>query len=300
MRHRPVSVVALFILVPAAVIFGQGGKVSIRLLPKPNRTAHFEMTQEMYMDVIYEGTADASEQQSPNLVKMTGKSTFAFTQKNGAMNKQGKMEAQVTYNKLSMKRSMNGEAMPLEDAGDKLIGKTITLIFDKEGNVVDVKVPREVEIPADMFKQIMTSMYNNLPKDPLAIGETTTMPFSMTLPIPEVGPDPLNMEGQTRYKLVAIAKDGGDRMARFEQTVEATLAKTIEVDTLNGKGKVKIEFKLTGGGGLELNLGKGILKTGDMLTTIDGKMEMAPDLPNAKLQKIMLHGTTKMVSSGHN
>jgi hypothetical protein len=174
------------------------------------------------------------------------------------------------------------------------------MTFDKEGNVVDVKVPPEVEIPADTLKQMMVSMYNNLPRIPLAIGETATMPFSMALPIPTLGAGPLNMDGQSKFKLVSISRESEESLARFEQTVEASLVTMIEVETPDGKGKVNVDFKLTGGGALQLNLDRGILKSGEMLTTIDGKMTMAGDVQKAKLQTIKLHGTTKMVSSGRN
>jgi hypothetical protein len=292
--------VALFILATSAAIVAQGGKVIIRLIPRPNQTAHFEITQEMDLEVVYERNLEASGKTTSDPMKMTGKSTWVFTQKNGEMNEQGNMEAQITYDRLSMERSMNGKTLTADNLADSLIGKTITLTFDKEGNVVDVKVPPEVNIPADMFRQIMDSMYNNLPKTPLAIGETVAVPFSMPLPIPTPGAGPLNLEGQSKYKLVAIASDGKDSLPRFEQTVEAALVKTIEVDTPSGKSKVNVNVQLTGGGVLELNLNKGILKTGDMQTTVDGKISMVTDVQKAKLQTIKLHGTMKMVSSSHN
>ena len=295
--NRPLRIAALFMLVAADRVGAQGEKILIRLLPKPNQTVRFEITQETDVDVVYEGNRDASSQY-PGNEKTKGKSTFAFTQKNGAVNEQGRMEALVTYDKVSMESSVNGKTEPADNTSDKLIGKTITLIFDKEGAIVDVKVPREVEIPADTFKQIMSSIYSNLPTTPLAIGETATMPFRMTLPIPEMGSGPLDLEGQTKYTLVSIANENGGRVARFEQTVSAGLIRAFEVDTYTGKGKVRVDFKLSGDGALQLNLDKGIMTAGNLLTTLDGNMTMDGGAQNAKSQVIRFHGTTKMVSTG--
>ncbi len=290
-------ITALLILACLAGAGAQDEKVVIRLLPKPNQSVRFEMIQETDVDVIYEGIRDTSSQGTAN-EKMMGKSVFAFTQKNGAMDDSGKMEAKVTYEKVSMERSMNGKPEPADDTSDKLIGKTITLTFDKEGSVVDVKVPPEVEIPADTFKQVMSSLYSNLPRAALAIGETATMPFRMTLPIPDMGSGPLDMEGQTKYRLMSITSEERGRVARFEQTVEASLTRGIEVDTYTGKGKVQVDFKLSGGGTLQLNLDQGIMKAGDLLTTLDGNMTMEGASQNAKPQVIRFHGTTKMASTG--
>lgn len=296
-RHHLLPIAASIILATTAC-FAQGDKVIIRLLPKPNQTVRFEMTQEMNMDVVYEGAPDVAGQASSNVEKMTGKSIFAFTQKNGALNDQGKMEAQVTYDRLIIEQSMNGKTVPVDEEVSKLVGKTIVLTFDGEGNILDVKVPPEVEVPAETLKQMMASMYSNLPKTPVAVGETAAMPFSMALPIPSPGPDPLNLEGQTKYRLLSVDKESEGSLARFEQTVEAVLLKTFDVTTAEGKGKASVDFKLTGAGALRLDPDKGILKTGEMLTTIDGTMTVST--LQAKPQTVRLHGTTKMSSTGRN
>ena len=73
-RYHPILAVALFILATSAAIVAQGGKVIIRLIPRPNQTAHFEITQEMDLEVVYEWNLDASGKTTSNPMKMVSSS----------------------------------------------------------------------------------------------------------------------------------------------------------------------------------------------------------------------------------
>jgi hypothetical protein len=202
------------------------------------------------------------------------------------------MPAEITYDEILVERSINGKPVPVENAGGMLAGKTVTFTYDGKGNVIDVKAPPDIGFSGDSLKEMMGSLVS-LPDVPLAIGETATMPFSMPLPIPSPGEEPLNMKGRARYKLLELLKDGSDRIARFEQTVEAKLDTTVDLPLPSGLAKVYLNFSVTGGGGVQLNVDKGVVKSGDVLSTIDGSMYMIPQGSDKKMQALTVHGTTR-------
>jgi hypothetical protein len=249
------------------------------------------MVQEMELDIT---TAEAgvSPEAAAAPTKMQGKTTFAFTQKTGNEDKQGNTPADVTYDQITVERSMNGKPMPGDKLGENLVGKTANLIYDKSGRIIDVKIPPETGLSPDSLKEMMSSMIG-LPERPLAVGEASTMPFTVPLPIPSPGSEPLRLQGEAHYKLVEIVSDGNDKVARFEQIVEAALNTVVQLDLPSGPAKIHLSFKLTGGGGLQLNLDKGVVTSGDIQSTIDGNMYMTPSGSDQKLQNMTLHGTTR-------
>src|SRR5512138_14879 len=112
-------VIALAVLFAAA----QESKISIRLLPRANETVRFRMTQEMDMDISVQDSDPASADpagQKPapaSATKMLGKTVFAFTQKTGAPDKEERLPVEVTYDQISVERSVNGVTTPGEGLG---------------------------------------------------------------------------------------------------------------------------------------------------------------------------------------
>ena len=120
----------------------------------------------------------------------------------------------------------------------------------------------------------------------------------MPLPIPAPGPEPLNITGQTKYRLLALEGEGDDRIARMNQTVEAGLVTTMDIPLPKGSAKVSIQFNVSGSGALELNLGRGIMKSNQMIMTIKGDMTLTSDAPDVSSQSLKLLGVVKMTSTG--
>ncbi len=284
-----------------AILFGvvQEPKISIRLLPRANETVRFRMTQELDMDITVQdsdpGAADpAAARAAPaSGTKMLGKTVFAFTQKTGTPDKDDRLPVEVTYDQISVERSVNGVTTPGDGLGRDLVGRTVRMIYDKTGRIVDVKIPPDLAMNPDALKETMTSLLGNLPHEAIAIGETASVPFSAPLPVPTPAGDDLKMTGEMRYTLLSVAKEGNDRFARFEQTLEAKLVTTSELALPSGPGRVHISFKLAGAGGLRINLDKGVISSGDVSSTIDGNMYMTPAGSETKLHTLTLHGTTK-------
>jgi hypothetical protein len=269
-------------------------KFTIRPLPRGNETVKFRMTQAMDMEISAQDADEAGAATTPaSTTKMLGKTVFAFTQKSGNQDKQGHLPVDVTYDQITVERSINGVPTPGEGLGRDLVGRTVRMTYDRDGKVVDVKLPADLAMSSDALRETMSSLLGNLPKAPLAIGEAASVPFSAPLPVPTPAGNDLKMTGEMRYTLVSVERDGKDRVAKYEQTLEAQLVTVAQLDLPSGPGKVHISFRLSGRGGLVLNIDKGVVNSGDVQSTIDGNMYMSPAGSEAKLHTLTLHGTTR-------
>ena len=270
------------------------GKTLIKLTPKPNQAFKCETVQEMEMDATMEG---GPQKAGPVSMKMVSKTVFSFTEKTGAAGEAGKIDADVTYDAITSDKSLNGKPMPPDNLGAELVGKTITFTFDENGRVSDVRVPQGIDLSAEMLKQMMNSFQGNLPSAEMAVGDTTSTPFSMPLPIPTPGPSPLNATGEARYRLQALEREGEDLIARLDLSIEAGLVTTLDLPVAASAAKVGINFKVTGIGGLRLNLSRGILKTNEQQLTIEGDMKVTSESTETPLQTLKLNGTSKMTAN---
>lgn len=272
----------------------QEGKAIVRLTPKPNQAFKCEFVQEMEMDATMDGVPQTI---GPVSMEMTNRTVIAFTEKTSASREQGKVDADVTYDTITSDKALNGKPMPPDNLGIQLLGKTITYTFDKDGKVVDVRVPSGLDLSADTLKQMMNSLQGSLPSASMAVGDTTSTPFSMPLPIPTPGLGTLNATGQARYKLVALEKEGSDLIAKLDQVVEAGLVTSLDLPVNKGSAKVSLDFKVSGSGALALNLTRGIMKASGQQLTVEGDMKMTSDSTETPSGTLKLHGTSKMTST---
>jgi len=293
-RSQVVAVTFLICIIGSPALPAQEGRTLILLTPKPNQAFKCETVQEMEMDAVMDGVPQSS---GPVSTRMVNKTVFGFTERTGAPKDQGKIDADVTYDRIASEKILNGKPMPPENLGAQLVGKTITFTFDKDGRVVDVRVPPDIDLSAETLKQMMNSLQGSLPAAEMATGDTTSTPFSMPLPIPTPGLTALNATGQARYKLLALEKEGTDLIARLDQVVEAGLVTTLDLPLATGTAKVSVDFKVSGTGGLQLNLTRGIMKMNEQQLTIEGNMKMTSDSTDTPSGTLKLHGTSKMTST---
>lgn len=293
-RSQVISVALLFWMIGGPALPAQEGKALIRLTPEPNQVFKCEILQEMEMGATIDGLPQTP---GPVSTRMTNKTAFGFTERTSAHGDQGEIDASVTYGRIASERMLNGKPMPTDNLGDQLLGKTVTFTFDKDGRVTDVRVPPDVDLSADTLKQMMNSHQGSLPSTSMAVGETTSTPFSMPLPIPTPGLAPLNATGQTRYKLLTLEKEGTDLIARLDQVIEAGLVTTLDLPVAEGTAKVSIDFRVSGTGELQLNLTRGIMKMNEQQLTIEGDMKMASDSTETPWKALKLRGTSRMTSS---
>jgi hypothetical protein len=293
-QSQTVAVALLVGMLGSPAMPAQEGRAVIQLTPKPNQAFKCETVQEMEMDATMDGVAQTP---GPVSMKMVNKTVFGFTEKTGASRNQGKIDADVTYDKIVSEKILNDKPMPPDNFGVELLGKTITFTYDKDGRVADVRVPPDIDLSAETLKEMMNSLQGSLPSAEMAAGDTTSTPFSMPLPIPTPGLTTLNAKGQATYKLLALEKEGMDLIARLDQIVEAGLVTTLDLPLAEGTAKVSVDFKVSGTGGLQLNLTRGIMKMSEQQLTIEGNVKITSDSTETPSGTLKLHGTSKMTST---
>jgi len=286
-------------LLASLTAFAQSEKIAIKMVPEPNQTVRMRLIQNMEMNLSFEGEAPSAGA-LPEPMKMIARTVFAITQKVGAMDREGNVSAEVTYDEVSSEMMMNGQPMQIGDKLDKLVGKKITATFNSRGNIIDLKTPPDMGLPEESFRELLKSVYGNLPQTPLGVGEVATTPLDFTLPLPIPGAPPLKIDGQIKYTLVSVEKDAAGRTAKFDQTVDGKVVSDLEVPGPTGQIKMSLDFKLNGGGGMVMNVDKSFMKSSDSKMTIDGKLKMAGDSSETKLPTINFQGVMKVTITGSN
>lgn len=260
------------LLVPATLVAQE--KLALRASPKPNQVIRFTMTQYLDFDVTMPGGTMGA-------MKVGGQMVFSGLQKVGAPDAKGQISAEITMDTVTMNVTMNGAPTGSPGLGDQLVGKTFTVIYDREGKVVDVKSPPGTEAMGDP-KQMISSITGLIPTGMLAVGDSVTIPLSIPIPVPLPGTKgPTSLDSKVTSKLTGITSEGGDRIATLAQTTEGQL---------NSPGS-GLELKMTGTGTVQLNVDKGFVKTGDSTAKMDVSMLMQG-------MAMKMNGTVHVVMTG--
>jgi hypothetical protein len=296
----PMAALCLFAV--SATSFAQTEKpekVLLNLTAKPDQTTRLHMTTELVMELIFQGDIPP-EIAALNPMMMQVKSITAFTQKTGPLDKQNRFEMDLIYDDVSSEISVNGNVMPSGGDVAQLKGKKIKVTMDQKGGIFDVQSPPEIQMDAAAFKELLKSLYGALPTEPMAVGETATVPLSMALPLPLPGAGPLNLQGNSKIKLLAVAREGSHRIARMDSTVEARVNTVVDFPSQSGPAKMKLDFSMTGGGPSSINLDKATVKANETTMKLEGKMTPAAESGGAKLPAIALKGSVKTIVTGGN
>jgi len=286
-------------LFASITLFAQSEKIRFKMVPEPNQTVRMRAVQDMELGMSFESETPSADA-LPEPVKMVARAVFALTQKVGAPDKEGNVSAEVTYDEVSSELLINGQPMQIGDKVDNFIGKKITATFNSRGEMIDLKVPPDLGLPEESFKQLLKSIYGNLPQTPLGVGEVATAPLDFTIPLPVPGAPPVKIDGQIKSTLVSIEKDATGRTAKFDQTVDGKMGGDIEVPAPTGQIKMSLDVKLNGGGAMVMNVDKGFLKSSDSKMTFGGKLKMAGESGATKLPTINFQGTMKVTVTGSN
>ncbi len=296
----PVAILALSLV--SATAFAQTEKlekVSLHMTPKPDQTAKLRMATEVDLEMSFEGAVPPA-QAALNPMKIQMKSVTAFTQKTGALDKQNRFEMEMVYDDVTSEMTMNGNALPIGEEMAQLKGKKIKVTMDQSGNIFDVQAPKETQMDAAAFKELLKSLYGALPTESMAVGETATVPLNMALPLPLPGGGPINLQGSSKIKLLAVEKEGSSRLAKLDTISEARMTSLVDFPGQNGPAKMKMDFSMTGGGLSAVNLDKGMVKANELLMTLQGKMSPASESTDAKLPTMVLKGTVKTIVTSVN
>jgi hypothetical protein len=297
--HRSL-IIALGLALSASInTLAQSEKIRFKMVPEPNQTVRMRAIQDMELNMSFESETPP-EGPLPEPVKMVARAVFALTQKVGAPDKEGNVSAEVTYDEVSSEMMLNGQPMQIGDKVDKFIGKKITTTFNSRGEMIDLKIPPDLGLPEETFKELLKSFYGNLPQTPLGVGEVATAPLDFTIPLPVPGAPPMKIDGLIKSTLVSIEKDATGRTGKFDQTMDGKMVGDLDVPGPTGQIKMSFDFKLNGGGGMLMNVDKGFLKSSDSKMTFGGKLKMAGESSATKLPTINFQGTMKVTVTGSN
>jgi hypothetical protein len=293
-------VVALGLALFASItMFAQSEKIRFKMVPEPNQTVRMRAVQDIELNMSFERETPPAGA-LPEPMKMIARAVFALTQKVGAPDKEGNVSAEVTYDEVSSEMMMNDQPMQIGDKVDQFIGKKITTTFNSRGELIDLKVPPDLGLPEESFKELLKSLYGNLPQTQLGVGEVATAPLDFTIPLPVPGAPPIKIDGLIKSTLVSVEKDATGRTAKFDQTMDGKMVGDLEVPGPTGQIKMSLDFKLNGGGGMLMNVDKGFLKSSDSKMTFGGKLKMTGESSATKLPTINFQGTMKVTVTGSN
>jgi hypothetical protein len=264
------------------------------MAPRPGQTIHMTMSQDMDFEMSFDG---ASPVPGLETMKMLMRSSSAMTQKSGMQKTDGTWDVELTYDKFQSDMTMNGQSMPVGATDNQLVGKTVVMTYNRNGEMVDVKGLQAAGLTDDAFKEMMASLYGNLPVTALSVGETTVAPLDFTLPLPLPGATGMKMTGETKMKLVSINKDAQGRYATFDSTVDGKMVSAIP--SPDGTSKVTLDFTMGGNGSTVMDLDKGVVRSALTTSTFEGRIDMPAGAAPAAMPPMKLRGTVKMTMTSN-
>lgn len=297
--HRSLSIALCLALLASLTAFAQSEKVAIKMVPEPNQTVRMKIAQDMDLDMSFEGESPIGAA-SPTPIKILGKTVFGMTLKVGAPNKDGNIVSELTYDEVSSETTMNGQPMNLGDAQSKLVGQKIQHTFNRQGEMIDFKIPSSLGLSEASFKEMLKSIYGDLPQTTLGVGEVATAPLDFKIPLPVPGAPPLKMDGQIKYTLSSIEKGATGRAAKFNQAVEGKMVSDMEIPKLDGAIRMRVDFKLSGGGAVVMDIDRGVMRSSDSKAIFGGQLKMTGAAGEIKPPIINLQGTIRTTVTGSN
>jgi hypothetical protein len=273
------------LLLPAALAAQE--RIALRAVPAPNQVIRISMTQTMALDVTMEGLAIGP-------LKMDGQMGISGTQRVGARDAQGRVSSALTVDEVTMDMKLNGVSQPAPEGVAQLKGQRFTVVYDAEGKIVDVSVPAGLGQAGVTAKSMITSLAGSIPSTTLGIGDTVTVQLSIPVPTPVPGMDagqPTMLETRITSKLVAIGRDGSDRIADLEQTTAGKATRTLDLPSPSGMVSADLQLGMTGNGTLQLNVDKGFVKSGNS----DMKLDMTVLTQGTSIK---VNGTIHLVVTG--
>jgi hypothetical protein len=229
-------------------------RVAIRPAPKPGEAIQITAHQEILLR-----TGPNAEEPGP--AQMRNSNEIAYTQKNGTFDAQGRLEAQITVERLTLDESMGGR--PRNPSADPatVAGRVLLATFDRTGKLLSLKVPPEIDrnLSARMTQLLAGAygMLNFIPVAELKAGEETTMTSELPMRLPG-GTAQQPLEAKVNVTLRAVDRQGRDRIAHLQQAIDVTTSTS--------------QVKVTGGGTMDVNLERGFMSAADTEWRIAGTM----------------------------
>jgi hypothetical protein len=203
-------------------------------------------------------------------MRSKGKSVLLLKQEVGAVDADGRLQLDLTYEDVSQELRVNDMPLPLpQESFDTLRGRKVTMWMGKNNEVLDVSAPENFPIPQDQLKQFLGPLVASVPHQEMAVGETVTLPFSMALPIPvPTGGAPPTLTGQTKTTLARLTPEADDQIATLEQTMNVAFDSTGET---TGGRNVRMDMAIVASGTTHSYVRGGLVKSNAMTGTITGQ-----------------------------
>jgi hypothetical protein len=256
-------------------VAGAQTRIASQLEPKPEQTIHVTTTQTLSIRMNI-GAANP-----PTDAQMTTETVLSYTQANGRFEEQNHMESKLTIERIELRQSVLGTEKSANMA--EVVGRSVTAVFDREGKLVDLKVPQDLQQAGAVLKQLTAGAYgivNFLPAVAMSVGETVTSPSTVPMRLP--GGTPVPYQTRTATTLRAVEKNGDDRIAHFEQRIEPSTQTE--------------QLKVTGAGTIDVNLDRGFVSASAIEWSFSGNVGIGGTTP---AQSGPVSGIIKVTIAAH-
>jgi hypothetical protein len=251
-------------LIGTGVLTAQDERITIRFIPSPNQVVHLRSTQDLSLDI-----APGPQAGPPPVVNLAGtlvaKIASVYTMTLGTPDADGRVEAALVCDELSTELSFNGVALPGADARQGMVGQRLSLTIDRDGRVTDVSTSPENRALLAASKEMLASVFGTTSPLSLAVGESTTVPLSLALPLPVAGSS-LNAAGETKYTLERVDRDGNDRVAHLALATSSHISQPLQ--GASGES-MTVDMTLATAGTLDANLERGVVRFSQQHGTVD-------------------------------
>jgi tetratricopeptide (TPR) repeat protein len=268
-NYHSLNITLCLALFASITAFAQSEKIRFKRAPEPNQTGQTRFVVDG--DLNIEGDLPSEEVPSGR-AKVRFRIAFALTEKSGALDKEGNIPVEMTIDKVSVEVTIDGRPIPITYAIRRLIGKMFMATYDKQGKMMDFKAPTDLSLSKELSSGEMAgSVYAELPKTPIGVGEVVTEPMELNMSPPAPGAQPKKIDGQTTYKLISIEKDAAGRIAKLSRTMDLNVVGDTETSSPTGKIKTSVDLKISCEGDLLAYVDKGGVILSDQRMTFSGK-----------------------------
>jgi hypothetical protein len=245
-------------------------RVGVRPAPKPGEIIHVTAEQQILLRI-------GEHPEEPGPAYLQTNNSIEYTQRNGTYDAQGRMEAQITLERVEFDEEFGGSPRKTPDT-TTLKDRVLSVTLDRSGKLVGMKVPPDLRAVTPRISQLIAGAYgmiNLVPDAQLAVGEETTMSSELPMRIPgNVGQAPLT--ASSTVTLRGIDK-GPSRIAHLQQAIDVSTATS----------QVKVE----GGGTVDVDVDRGFVagtnvewRISGTMPTPDGAQAMPPFFGSIKVR----------------